>query len=60
VSLELWTLRSDVTGDATVMSGRQASFVRMLCDSLCRFKVSILTNNISLAFYMSPMQRGHI
>jgi hypothetical protein len=57
VSVEQWTLGSDVTGDATVMTSGQASFVGMLFDSLCRFKIGILTNNISLTFYMSPMQR---
>jgi hypothetical protein len=57
VSLELWTLGSDVTSDAAVMVGRQASFVGMLFESPCRFKVSILTNNIALTFYMSPMRR---
>jgi len=40
-----------------VMTGRQAFFVEMLFDSLCRFKVSILTNSIALTFYMSPMRR---
>jgi hypothetical protein len=57
VSLELWTLGSDVTGDAAVMTGGHASFVGMFFDSLCRFKVSIPTNNIVLTFYMSPMWR---
>jgi hypothetical protein len=57
VSLELWTLGSDVIGDVVVMAGRHASFVGMLFDSPCRFKVSILTNNIALTFYMSPMRR---
>jgi hypothetical protein len=46
-----------VTGDAAVMTGGQVSFVGMLFDSLCRFMVSILTNNIALTFYMSPMRR---
>jgi hypothetical protein len=50
VSLELWTLGSDVIGDAAVMTGGQASFVGMLFDNPCRFKVSILTNNIVLPF----------
>jgi hypothetical protein len=55
----MWTFGSDVTGDAEVMIGGQASFVGMLLDFLCRNMVSILTNNIALTFYMSPMQ-GHI
>jgi hypothetical protein len=46
-----------VTDDSAVMTCGQASFVGMLFDSLCRFKVSILTNNITLTFYMSPMRR---
>jgi hypothetical protein len=46
----MWTFGSDVTGDATVMTGRQASFVGMFFDSLCKFKVSILTNTIALTF----------
>jgi hypothetical protein len=45
-----------VIGDATVMTGEQASFVGMLLDFLCRNMVSILTNNIALTFYMSPMR----
>jgi len=57
LSLELWTFGSDVTDDAAVMIGRQTSFVWILLDNLCSFKVSILTNNIALTFYMSAMQR---
>jgi hypothetical protein len=57
VSLELWTLGSDVTGDAAVMTRGKTSFVGMLFDSLCIFKFSILTNNMTLSFYMSPMRR---
>jgi hypothetical protein len=55
--LELWTFGSDVTGDVAVMIGRQASFGWMLLDNLCRIMISILTNNIALTFYMSPMRR---
>jgi len=58
VSLERWTLGSDVTVDATVMTGGQASFVGMLFDSFYKFKVSILMNNIALTFYMSSMRRN--
>jgi hypothetical protein len=46
-----------VTGDAAVMTGGQASFIGMLLDFLYRNMVSILTNNITLTFYMSPMRR---
>jgi hypothetical protein len=56
MSLELWTFGSDVTGDALVMTGGQASFVGMLFDFFCINMVSILTNNIAISFYMSPMQ----
>jgi hypothetical protein len=55
----MWTFGSDVTGDAAVMTGGPASFVGMLFDSLCRFKVIILTTNTALTFYMSPTG-GHI
>jgi hypothetical protein len=55
--VELWTFGSDVTDDAAVMTGGQASFVGMLLDFLFRNMVSILTNNITLTFYMSPMRR---
>jgi hypothetical protein len=50
LSLELWTFGSDVTGDVAVMTGGQASFVRMLLDFFCRNMVSILTPNIALTF----------
>jgi hypothetical protein len=53
----MWTYGSDVTGDAAVMIGGQASFVRMLLDFFYINKVSILTPNIALTFYMSPMRR---
>jgi hypothetical protein len=53
----MWTFGSDVTSDVVVMTGRQAFFVGMLLDFLYRNMVSILTNNIALTFYMSPMRR---
>jgi hypothetical protein len=53
----MWTFGSDVTGYATVMTGGQASSVGMLLDFFCRNMVSILTNNIALTFYMSPIRR---
>jgi hypothetical protein len=58
VSLELWTFGSDVTGDAAVMTDGHASFVGMLFDSFCKFKVSILTNNIALTYV--SYEDGHI
>jgi hypothetical protein len=48
-----------VTSDAAVMTGGQASFVRMLLDFFCTNMVSILTNNIALTFYVS-YEEGHI
>jgi hypothetical protein len=57
LSLKLWTFGSDVTGDAAVMIGGLASFLRMLLDFFCRNMVSILTPNIALTFYMSPIRR---
>jgi tRNA A37 threonylcarbamoyladenosine synthetase subunit TsaC/SUA5/YrdC len=53
----MWTFGSDVIGDAAVMTGGQASFVRMPLNFFCRNMVSILTNNIALTIYMSPMRR---
>jgi hypothetical protein len=53
----MWTFGSNVTGDAAMMTGGHASFVGMLFDNLCRFNVSILTNNIALTFYTSHMRR---
>jgi hypothetical protein len=57
LSLEMWTYGSNVTGDAAMMTGGQASFVRMLLDFFCRNMVSILIHNIALTLYMSPMRR---
>jgi hypothetical protein len=56
LSLELWTFGSNVTRDAAVMTGGQASFVGMLLDFFCRNMVSILIDNIALTFYRSPMR----
>jgi hypothetical protein len=53
----MWTFGLDVTDDAAVMTGGQASFVGMVLDFLCKNMASILTNNIALTFYMSPMRR---
>jgi len=53
----MWTFGLDVTGVAAVMTGGQASFVGMVLDFLCKNMASILTNNIALTFYMSPMRR---
>jgi len=46
-----------VTSDAAMIADGQAPFVRMLLDFFCRIMVSILTHNIALTFYMSPMKR---
>jgi hypothetical protein len=53
----MWTFGSDVTGDTTVVTGGQASFVGMLFDFLCKDMISIFTNNITLTFYMSLIWR---
>jgi hypothetical protein len=49
-----------VIGDATMMTGGQASFVGILLDFLCKNMVSILTNNIALTFYNVSYAEGHI
>jgi hypothetical protein len=53
----MWTFGLDVTSDAVVMTGGQTSFVGMLLDFFCKNMVSILTNNIALTFYITPMRR---
>jgi hypothetical protein len=37
----MWTIGSDVTGDAAVMAGRQSSFVWMLLCILWKIMVSV-------------------
>jgi len=46
LSMDLWTMRSDVTAGATMT----ASFVGMLLNRLCKNFVRILTNNYALTF----------
>jgi hypothetical protein len=60
LSMDLWTMRSNVTVGATMMAGRQTSFVGMLLNSLCRFNINILANNNALTSLrcMSPMGRN--
>jgi hypothetical protein len=57
--MDLRTVWLDVSRDTTMMTSRLASFVGMLLNMLCKFKVSILTNNKVLTSlrYMSPMGR---
>jgi hypothetical protein len=50
LSMDLWTMRSDVTAGATMTAGRLASFVGMLLNRLCKNFVRILTNNYALTF----------
>jgi hypothetical protein len=47
---DLMTVWPNVSCDTTVMAGRLTSFVGMLLDRLCNFKVSILTQNKVLTF----------
>jgi len=54
---DLRTVWPNVSKEITMMAGRLTSFAGMLLDRLCKFKVSILTNNKVLTSlrYMSPM-----
>jgi hypothetical protein len=42
---DLRTMWLDVSRDTTMMAGRLTSFAGMLLSRLCKFKVSIITNN---------------
>jgi hypothetical protein len=56
---DLRTVWPDVPRGATMMTCRLSLFVGMLLNRLCKFKVSILTNNKVLTSlrYMSPIGR---
>jgi len=49
----------DVSRDTTMIAGRLTSFAKMLLEGLCKFKISIFTNNKILTSlrYMPPMGR---
>jgi hypothetical protein len=53
------TVWLDVSRDTTMIAGRLTSFVEMLFERLCKFKISIFTNNKVLTSlrYMPPMGR---
>jgi hypothetical protein len=58
--LLMWNLRTmwpDVSRDTTMIAGRLTSFAEMLLERLCKFKISIFTNNKILTSlrYMPPM-----
>jgi hypothetical protein len=55
--LDLRTMWPDASRDTTTKTGRLTSFVEMLHEGLCKFKIRIFTNNKVLTFlrYMPPM-----
>jgi len=57
--LDLRTAWLDVSRDTTMIAGRLTSFAEMLLERLCKFKISIFTNNKVLTSlrYMPPMGR---
>jgi hypothetical protein len=56
---DLRTVWPDVSKDTTMITGRLTSFVEMLFERLCKFKISIFTNNkvFTSLRYMPPMGR---
>jgi hypothetical protein len=56
---DLRTVWPDVSKDTTMITGRLTSFAEMLLEGLCKFKISIFTNNKILTSlrYMSLMGR---
>jgi len=56
---DLRTVWPDVFRDTTMIAGRLTSFAKMLIEGLCKFKISIFTNNKVLTSfrYMPPMGR---
>jgi hypothetical protein len=57
---DLRTVWPDVSRDTTMIAGRLTSFVEMLLKGLCKFKISIFTNNKVLTSlrYMPPIGRN--
>jgi hypothetical protein len=55
----LRTMWPDVSRDTTMIVGRLTSFAEILLERLCKFKISIFTNNKVLTSlrYMPPMGR---
>jgi hypothetical protein len=56
---DLRTVWPDVSKDTTMIAGRLTSFVEMLLERLCKFKISIFTNNkvLTSLIYMPLMGR---
>jgi hypothetical protein len=56
---DLRTVWPDVSRDTTMIAGRLTLFAEMLLERLCKFKISIFTNNKVLTSlrYMPPMGR---
>jgi len=56
---DLRTVWPDVSRDITMIAGRLTLFAEMLLEGLCKFKISIFTNNKALTSlrYMPPMGR---
>jgi hypothetical protein len=56
---DLRTVWPDVSRDTTMIAGRLTSFAKMLLEGLCKFKISIFTNNkvLTSLTYMPPMGR---
>jgi len=56
---DLRTVWPDVSRDTTMIAGRLTSFAEMLLEGLCKFKISIFTNNKVLTSfrYIPPMGR---
>jgi hypothetical protein len=57
---DLRTMWRDVSRDTTMIACRLTSFPEMLLERLCKFKISIFTNNkvLSSLSYMPPMGRN--
>jgi hypothetical protein len=56
---DLRTVWPDVSKDTTMIAGRLTLFAEMLLERLCKFKISIFTNNKVLTSlrYMPPIGR---
>jgi hypothetical protein len=56
---DLRTMWPDVSRDTTMIVGRLIAFAKMLLERLCKFKISIFTNNkvFTSLRYMSPIGR---
>jgi hypothetical protein len=60
---DLRTVWPDVSRDTTMIAGRLISFAEMLLEGLCKFKISIFTNNkvlTSFRYMPASYGAGHI